>query len=246
MKLSDVDKSETGSGSGGRKRLRAEERRESILEAANLVFGQRGYDTVRIDDVATAAGISKALIYEHFRSKQELYGELMNSAALEMLERIVVAASDPDAAGSERLQRGAAAGFGFVTENPEAFQMFVRDVTDPEVASLQAALRRGAVAAMVGVMEMEPPATRAGLDRRNLEQIAEMLVGGFYALGDWWLRNRDAEVSELISIMLSFMWLGLGRMQEGERLGTLPSGGNGAGDEEQDVHGNVSSSDVSG
>jgi AcrR family transcriptional regulator len=254
VKLSDVDKSETGSGSGGRKRLRAEERRESILEAANLVFGQRGYDTVRIDDVATAAGISKALIYEHFRSKQELYGELMNSAALEMLERIVVAASDPDAAGPERLQRGASAGFGFVTENPEAFQMFVRDVTDPEVAALQAALRRGAVAAMVGVMEMEPPATRAGLDRRNLEQIAEMLVGGFYALGDWWLRNRDADVSELISIMLSFMWLGLGRMQEGERLGTLPSGGasggtsggNGGGDEEQDVHGNVSSSDVSG
>ena len=53
-----------------RRRLRAEERRESILDAANLVFGQRGYDTVRIDDVAAQAGISKALIYEHFRSKQ--------------------------------------------------------------------------------------------------------------------------------------------------------------------------------
>src|SRR3954465_5977062 len=94
-----------------KRRLRAEQRRESILEAANMVFGQRGYDTVRIDDVATAAGISKALIYEHFRSKQELYGELMNRAALEMLDRIVVAGSDPVATGPARLERGAEAGF---------------------------------------------------------------------------------------------------------------------------------------
>ena len=70
-----------------RRRLSAEERRESILEAANEVFGEHGYEHVRIDDVAAAAGISKALIYEHFASKQELYMELMNSAALEMLGR---------------------------------------------------------------------------------------------------------------------------------------------------------------
>ena len=56
-----------------RRRLSAEERRESILEAANEVFGEHGYEHVRIDDIAAAAGISKALIYEHFRSKQELY-----------------------------------------------------------------------------------------------------------------------------------------------------------------------------
>jgi AcrR family transcriptional regulator len=223
-----------------RRRLRAEERRESILDAGNMVFGQRGYDTVRIDDVAAAAGISKALIYEHFRSKQELYGELMNRAALEMLDRIVAAGSEADAAGATRLERGARAGFAFVTEKPEAFQMFVRDVTDPEVAQQQAALRRGAVAAMVGLMEMEPPRTRRGLERRNLEQIAEMMVGGFYSLGDWWLRNRDADVSELISIMISFMWFGLGRMQQGERWGELPIGGEKAANAEHDADGSFS------
>jgi AcrR family transcriptional regulator len=237
-----MDKTETRSGSGKRRRrLRAEERRESILDAANMVFGQRGYDTVRIDDVAAAAGISKALIYEHFRSKQELYAELMNRAALEMLDRIVGAGSAPGAAGVARLERSATAGFSFVTEKPEAFQMFVRDVTDPEVAKQQAALRRGAVAAMVGLMEMEPGDTRAGLERRNMEQLGEMVVGGFYALGDWWLRNRDADVSELISMMITFMWLGLGRIQEGERWGSLSHGGNRVADAEHDSHGSLTS-----
>lgn len=233
-----MDTAETASGSARpKRRLRAEQRRQSILEAANLVFGQRGYDTVRIDDVAAAAGISKALIYEHFRSKQELYSELMNRAALEMLDRIVAAGSVPDVAGVRRLEMGAVAGFSFVTEQPEAFQMFVRDVTDPEIAQQQAALRRGAVAAMVGLMEMEPPETREGLERRNLEQIAEMVVGGFYALSDWWLRNRDSDVSELVSMILSFMWLGLGRMQQGERLGPPASGGKVVADAEQQSNG---------
>ena len=242
-----MNKPDTRSGTGKRRRrLRAEERRESILSAANMVFGQRGYDTVRIDDVAGEAGISKALIYEHFRSKQELYGELMNRAALEMLDRIVGAGSEAGAMGAVRLERAAEAGFSFVTEKPEGFQMFVRDVTDPEVAQQQAALRRGTVAAIVGLMEMEPPETRAALQRRNLEQLAEMVVGGFYALGDWWLRNRDADVSELISMMISFMWLGLGRMQQGERWGPPLVGGNHVADAEHDSHESLTSPSQSG
>ena len=217
---------ETASESGKpRKRLKAEERRESILRAANSVFGQHGYEHVRIDDVAAAAGISKALIYEHFRSKQELYVELMNRAAIDLLGRIVAAASAPGVEGAARLEAGSKAGFGFVAEQPEAFQMFVRDVTDPEVAAVQAALRRGAVSAMVGVMEMEPVATREGLERRHLEQLAEMMVGGYYALADWWLRNREADIAELTAIQLNFMWLGLDRMQQGERWNLASLGG---------------------
>jgi AcrR family transcriptional regulator len=217
---------ETASESGKpRKRLKAEERRESILHAANSVFGQHGYEHVRIDDVAAAAGISKALIYEHFRSKQELYVELMNRAAIDLLGRIVAAASASGVEGAARLEAGSKAGFGFVAEQPEAFQMFVRDVTDPEVAAVQAALRRGAVSAMVGVMEMEPVATREGLERRHLEQLAEMMVGGYYALADWWLRNREADIAELTAIQLNFMWLGLDRMQQGERWNLASLGG---------------------
>ena len=47
-----------------------------------------------------------------------------------------------------------------------------------------------------------------------------MVVGGWYALADWWLRNARP-TDELISIMLSFMWLGLGRMQRGRALEPL-------------------------
>jgi AcrR family transcriptional regulator len=208
-----------------RRRLTAEERRESILAAANQVFGDRGYEHVRIDDIAAAAGISKALIYEHFASKQELYIELMNNAAGEMLRRLVEAAAAPGMEGALRMENAAAAGFVYVQENPHAFHMFVRDVTDPEISQRQDALRRTAVTAMADVMEMEPPETRAGMERRQTEQIAEMIVGGWYALCEWWLRHSEVPRDELMRSMLGFMWLGLGQMQEGKRW-DLKLGGN--------------------
>jgi AcrR family transcriptional regulator len=226
-----------------RRRLKAEERRESILNAANTIFGQRGYEHVRIDDVAAAAGISKALIYEHFRSKEELYSELMSRAANQLLERVAAAASAPGVDGPARLEEGVTAGFSFVAEQPEAFQMFVRDVTDPEIAAVQARLRGHYVAMMVEVMGLEPPERKEGLERRHLEQLAEMMVGGWYALAEWWLRNRDADVEELISILLSFMWLGLGRMQRGERWSLTSFRGNLAPEAERDFRGGIDSSD---
>jgi AcrR family transcriptional regulator len=200
-----------------RRRLSAEQRRESILASANEAFGDHGYEHVRIDDVAAAAGISKALIYEHFASKQELYIELMNAAAYDMVGRLVQAASAPGMEGALRMENAAAAGFQWVQEHPHAFHMFVRDVTDPEISDRQEALRRTAVTAMADVMEMEPPETRAGMSRDHTEQLAEMVVAGYYALADWWLRNPGFPRVELVRSMLQFMWLGLGRMQDGER-----------------------------
>jgi AcrR family transcriptional regulator len=210
---------------GPRRRLSAEERRQSILRAASEVFGDRGYEHVRIDDVAAAAGISKALIYEHFASKQELYIELMNSAAMDMLGRLVAAASAPGMEGPLRMENAAAAGFTYVQEHPHAFHMFVRDVTDPEISKRQENLRNSAVTAMADVMEMEPPETRAGMSRRQTEQLAEMVVGGWYALAEWWLRHPEVPREELMTSMLGFMWLGLGRMQDGARW-ELQLGGN--------------------
>ena len=60
-----------------RRRLSAEQRRSAILDAALVVFSSRGYHASSIDEIAQAAGISKALIYEHFPSKRDLHVSLL-------------------------------------------------------------------------------------------------------------------------------------------------------------------------
>ena len=71
-----------------RRRLTAEERRSAILDAALTAFSQKGYHATSLDDIAGEAGVSKALIYEHFASQQELHADLIARNARELTQRV--------------------------------------------------------------------------------------------------------------------------------------------------------------
>jgi AcrR family transcriptional regulator len=64
-----------------RQRLPGEERRALILEAAATVFGARGFEATRMEDVADEAGVAKGLLYKHFPSKDALFEALADEHA---------------------------------------------------------------------------------------------------------------------------------------------------------------------
>jgi AcrR family transcriptional regulator len=189
----------------------------SILSAAQAVFGERGYEHVRADDVAAAAGVSKALIYEHFRSKEDLYLELLDTAARDALARVIEAGSTAGATGVERFEPAIRATLEWMHDEPAAFRVLVRSVSDPVIAAHQQDIGRHATAALVQLMEQEPPAHREGLGRAQLEQLARMIVGSVHGLGQWLAENGDWDVDDAVEILMSFMWLGLAGLQEGRR-----------------------------
>ena len=59
-----------------RRRDRAARERE-ILEAAERIFGERGYQGTSMDDVAAKVGVSKPLIYQYYGSKDGLFREIL-------------------------------------------------------------------------------------------------------------------------------------------------------------------------
>lgn len=67
-----------------RDRRRAPEAR--ILEAAKEAFARRGYEDVGVDDVCRAARVAKGSFYRHFRSKEELFFAVCESAGAEVSE----------------------------------------------------------------------------------------------------------------------------------------------------------------
>src|SRR5215204_1589365 len=116
-----------------RRRLTGEERRTGILDAALASFSKSGYHAASIDDIAREAGVSKALIYEHFASKQELYGDLIARNARELTQRVAGALSGVEVeSGVKRLATGLEAFFAFVEERRDAWRMLFRDASDPE------------------------------------------------------------------------------------------------------------------
>ena len=58
-------------------RLPAARRRRQLLDVALELFAARGYHTTSMNDIAEAAGVTKPVLYQHFRSKRELYLELL-------------------------------------------------------------------------------------------------------------------------------------------------------------------------
>ncbi|HKJ87281.1 MAG TPA: helix-turn-helix domain-containing protein, partial [Gammaproteobacteria bacterium] len=55
------------------RRLKAGERRASILAVAKVLFADRGYHGVSVDEIAGRLGVSPAVLYRHFDSKEALY-----------------------------------------------------------------------------------------------------------------------------------------------------------------------------
>lgn len=56
-----------------RVRMTRAQRREQLIGIARELFGAKGYDAVSIEEIASAAEVSKPVVYEHFGGKEGLY-----------------------------------------------------------------------------------------------------------------------------------------------------------------------------
>lgn len=55
------------------RRLDPEQRRDQILDAANALFAERGYDEVSIGDIASSAGVTRGLVHHYFGGRSDVY-----------------------------------------------------------------------------------------------------------------------------------------------------------------------------
>ncbi|HXG50199.1 MAG TPA: helix-turn-helix domain-containing protein [candidate division Zixibacteria bacterium] len=62
-------------------RLSSEERRHAIVDAVRSVFAEKGFHGTTTRELAHAAGVSEALLYKHFPSKESLYGAMLDACA---------------------------------------------------------------------------------------------------------------------------------------------------------------------
>jgi AcrR family transcriptional regulator len=200
-----------------RPRLPAAERRAAILDAAMEVFAERGYHAASIDVIARAGGISKALIYEHFPSKQALWASLLETQVTEVFRRLAAGAATPQP-GEVRLRAGVDAFLAFVEERRDAWRMLFREATDPEVMSFLDRVRSQVAGVVAALIAAEPTTNVAeGADRElAIEMLAEQLTGAVQALANWWADHQDVPREVLVERVMDFAWLGLERLRAGE------------------------------
>jgi AcrR family transcriptional regulator len=189
-----------------RRRMPGPLRREAILAAAEEVFARRGYHGAALEDIAQAAGISKALIYEHFASKRDLHASLLEAHVEELFRRLQAGAA-PGQPGEERLRRGIDAFLSFVEEHREAWRALFRDAADPDVGAFVVRVQAQATAVIAALIAADPEAPEGG--DRAIEMHAAMLSGALQSLANWWHDHQEVPRAVLVDRAMDFCWVGL-------------------------------------
>jgi AcrR family transcriptional regulator len=123
------------------KRLSAEERRATIITVAKHLFAHTGFHGVSIDDIVSEVGVSPAILYRHFESKEELYQAVLQefSATRESYIEAVVA----DDIGFEQVLRGMTTVFvSSIINHPDMLKMEMHSQLDGSSASQDFFLNR--------------------------------------------------------------------------------------------------------
>jgi AcrR family transcriptional regulator len=115
-------------------RLQVDERRRQLLELGADLFARFAYDELSMARIAREAGISKALLYHYFPSKQAYFAATLEQAAAELAE---TTQPDPELPPVEQLAGSLDAYLGWVERHADAYAKLITSVgAVPEVRDL--------------------------------------------------------------------------------------------------------------
>lgn len=86
-------------------RKEAEERRNEILDVADELFGQKGFDGTSTNDILEKVGIARGTLYYHFKSKEDIMDALIDRYSAHLLDAAQVIAADKRIPVVERIIR---------------------------------------------------------------------------------------------------------------------------------------------
>ena len=70
-----------------KKRVAAERTRRKIMDAAEKLISERGFDNVTVDEITAEAGVSKGSFYTYFKRKEDVVGKIAREHFEDMRER---------------------------------------------------------------------------------------------------------------------------------------------------------------
>jgi AcrR family transcriptional regulator len=193
-----------------RTRLAREDRMEQTLTVARALFAERGYASVRMDEVAAAIGVTKPLLYNYFGNKERLYIACMERAG-DALTRTIAAAVAATHSPGEALGEGVRAFFAFLDTDRAAWAVLF-DETLPrggEVADRVAEYRLQIVEFVSGSLISQLPPRRRAPAKVEVEALSMAILGAAEALARWWLRTETITAQEAAELLISTIEPGL-------------------------------------
>jgi AcrR family transcriptional regulator len=154
---------------------RRAERRARLEAAALEVVGTRGWAQATMTEICRVAGLTERYFYESFRTREELYGALVDGLDRELREAAFEAIAQQDLDPGERVAEAIGAIVALYVSDPRRGRVLVEGIGVPAVEEQ----RRRAVAGLFGLLAerwtLFFPDVDAGEEQRRLRATA---IGG--------------------------------------------------------------------
>jgi AcrR family transcriptional regulator len=183
-----------------------------ILEAALRTFAANGYDGAAMDEIASAAGISKAVVYDHVASKRDLYTQLLHAIRDEIERTVEDALRAPGVNGEERVVAVVDAIYRYVEEHPQASRLLVLELQGASVSAIGRELDARLTDHLATTLGSDPSLFGGHPDReRQLVILAELFKSAVLGLTNWWYRTPDAARVDLVERTVEVVWSAIER-----------------------------------
>ena len=176
-------------------RLTVDERRRRLLDLGAELFTTHTYAELSMARIAREAGISKALLYHYFASKQEFFRATLANAAEELQASI---APDPARPPAEQLRMSLDAYLGWIEAHREAYAKLLQ--TSQAVDEVRALVEEQRAVTTARILDAVTP------DGQTPPPAARAAVRGWLWFMDGacldWIEHRDLRRDELLGLLL--------------------------------------------
>lgn len=189
-------------------RMSGRERREQLITVGRALFADKGFEAVTVEEIASTAGVSKPVVYEHFGGKEGLYAVVVDREMNHLLTMIsgALQGSHP----RQLLEQAGLALFDYIEGNPDGFRILVRDSPVSQQTGSFASLLADIAAQVEHLLADQFAAHR--IPTRLAPMYSQMLVGMTAQAGQWWLDVRKPRKEEVVAHLVNLAWNGLAHL----------------------------------
>ncbi|MER5367035.1 TetR/AcrR family transcriptional regulator [Streptomyces sp. NBC_01362] len=197
-----------------RVRMTGKERREQLLDIGRTLFADKGFEGTSVEEIASRAGVSKPVVYEHFGGKEGLYAVVVDREMRQLLDMVTSALT----AGHPRelLEQAAFALLDYIETYTDGFRILVRDSPVAQSTGTFASLISDIATQVEDILGLEFKAR--GFDPKLAPLYAQALVGMVALTGQWWVNARKPKKAEVAAHLVNLAWHGLENLESKPRL----------------------------
>ncbi len=189
-----------------RSRMTRVQRREQLIGIGRKLFAAHGFDAVSVEEIASAAGVSKPVIYEHFGGKEGLYQVIVDRETT-TLNEILEEQIRPDLHPRQALEGTIVGLLDYIEVNPDGFGLMVHQSPDVLAGS-----QFSTILSDMGdhlTLLLGAYFEQLGFDMETAPLYGQMLAGMVGTMGQSWATTKEPSKDILAAHLVNLMWNGL-------------------------------------